>query len=193
MGRIGEILKGQAKQQIILVAGLILLCAGGGLIMVTARLLDPLESSLLTLAIIVGIVFSLIGTWRSAGPIWLFSGLMILVSGLFLIVMRTAAPSVGIVRIWPFFMIFAGMSVAGAGFMRAKRAKASFLMPAAAFLMLGCIFLPFSLRIVGMSFAQFIKRVWPLFFIAAGVILISLYVGNRIRFSRKGHADGDGI
>ncbi len=111
---------------------------------------------------------------------------------MFAFIIRAASPAAGIARIWPFFMVFVGIAIGASGFVKARRAKAAFLMPAAAFVMLGLSFLPFSLRLVGMSFSSFVKSAWPVLIIGAGVILVSLYVGNRIRFSKRGNADGEG-
>jgi hypothetical protein len=173
------------RQHFILMAGLVLLCAGAGLILVTVRLVGPVQAALLTAGVIAGVILALVGIWRPSGLIWLFCSFMMISSSVFTFVMRAAAPLAGPGKIWPFYMVFAGISIAASGFTKVKRAKASFLMPSSVFVMLGLIFLPFSLRLVSMSFARFVRSVWPVLFMGAGIILIFLYVGNRIRFAKK--------
>ncbi len=176
---------GQRKQQAILLIGVLLLCVGGGLILVTAHVISPAESAILTATLTAGVLILLFSTWRPVGSILRFCGFMLLASGLFLLILQSAAPQLGLKRLWPFFVVFAGLSVAATGLLRARRAKASFLIPAAALIMLGCTFLPFSLGVAGLSFSQFVKRAWPVILVGSGLILILLYVGNRIRFAKR--------
>ncbi len=180
------------RQHLILIAGLVLLCAGAGLIAVTARILGPGESAVITSCAIAGIVLALFGIWRPGHSFWLFASFLLIQSSVFAFIIRAASPATGIARIWPFFMVFVGVAIGSSGFVKTRRAKAAFLMPAGAFVMLGLSFLPFSLRLVGMSFSSFVKSAWPVLIIGAGVILVSLYVGNRIRFSKRGNAAGEG-
>jgi hypothetical protein len=179
------------RQKALLVSGLLLLCLGVGLILTTTRLLPIVRSAAYTGLTVAGVILSLLAFWKEARAFWSFLGYSLILSGFFLLIVGAAAPSVPLRRIWPFFMVFAGLSIIAAGYMKTHRVKASYLIPSACFVLLGTFFLLFSLGIVSLSLKEFILRLWPALLIAGGGVITALYIGNRIHFSRRDDADGE--
>jgi hypothetical protein len=172
------------KQHFLLVIGLLLLVCGAGLILTTTSVVPLRIAFSCTVAILVGMLINFVAVWKTKRSSWFFIGILLALSGVFFLCIAAAAPKVGLDRIWPFFMIIVGISIIPAGYMRTHRIRAIYFIPAACFIFLGSFFLLFSLRIVALSLRSFMFRLWPFFFILAGVIVLGLYIGNRIRFSR---------
>lgn len=174
----------EKKQHFLLVLGLVLLVGGGGLIMATTGLVAVRPAIAYTLCVILGFLLNFAAYWRNRSATWFFLGFMLLLSGLFLLILKAAAPRVGMSRLWPFFMVFVGLSILPAGYFRSRRAKAAYIIPSACFILLGCFFLLFSLGVVSLSLRAFMFRLWPFFFILAGAVVLGLYIGNRIHFGK---------
>ena len=179
------------RQKALLVSGLLLLCLGVGLILTTTRLLAPWRSAAYTGVTVAGVLVSLAAFWRDARSFWSFLGYSLVLSGFFLLILGAAAPAVTLRRVWPFFMLFAGLSIIPAGYMKSHRVKASYLIPSTCFILLGSFILLFSLGIVALTLKECILRLWPALLIAGGGIVTALYIGNRIHFARREDADGE--
>lgn len=175
----------EKTQHFLLIIGLVLLVGGASLILVTTGVVPMYAALGWTAPIILGLLTVFGAYWKRRGSTWLFVGFLLIVSGTFFITIRAAAPGVSLLRLWPFCMVFVGLSIFPAGFYKSHRLKASFFIPSACFIVLGCFFLLFSLGVVTTSLRFFISRLWPFFFILAGIILIGLYIGNRIKFGKS--------
>lgn len=123
-----------------------------------------------------------LGVTRGLSVIWLFFGAaLVLSAGLLLIRGFFEWP---LVYYWPFFMTVIGLSVLSTGYIRHRRARAAYLVPAVSFVVLGAFFALFSFDVIRLSFRQLFFEWWPLLPIAAGVVLLVLYFYNRARFAR---------
>jgi cytochrome c biogenesis protein CcdA len=80
---------------------------------------------------------------------------------------------------WPSVSIFAGLALIPAGWHRYGVIKIRYLVPSAAFIILGAVLLIFSLGIVSFSFKQFILNWWPLLIVLAGLILVLMALGTK--------------
>jgi hypothetical protein len=175
----------EKTQHFLLILGLGLLVSGASLILVTTGILSIPAALCWTAPIILGLLVVFGAYWKRRSSTWLFIGFLLIVSGTFFITIKAAAPHVGLLRLWPFCMVFVGLSIFPAGFYKSRRLKASFFIPSACFIVLGCFFLLFSLGVVTTSLRSFIARLWPFFFIMAGIIILGLYIGNRIKFGKS--------
>jgi uncharacterized membrane protein len=84
----------------------------------------------------------------------------------------------GLSRGWPLLSVFAGLSLFPAGWRHYRSFRANYLIPAAAFVILGCVLLVFSLKIVSFSFKEFIINWWPLVLAFTGIVLVLLSLGS---------------
>jgi hypothetical protein len=80
-------------------------------------------------------------------------------------------------RVWPLLSVFSGVALFPAGWSRYKTVRIQYLVPSAAFIILGSILLIFSLDIVNFSFVQFIRYWWPLLLLLGGLILVLISLG----------------
>lgn len=172
------------KQHFLLILGLVLLLGGGGLILATTGLVPVCPAAICTACIVLGFLLILGVYWRKRSSAWFFMGTMLILSGLFSLLIKAAAPGASIQRLWPFYMVFVGLSSLSAGYYKSHRAKAAYIIPSACFILLGCFFLLFSMRVVSLSLRAFMLKLWPFFFISAGAIVLGMYIGNRMRFNK---------
>ena len=86
---------------------------------------------------------------------------------------------------WPLFAVSAGVAIVPAGIRHYRKAHAAYIVPAASFLLLGSFFSVFSFGFSSLRFADFMRRWWPGLFIAAGLILLILWILNRARFTGR--------
>jgi hypothetical protein len=80
---------------------------------------------------------------------------------------------------WPLFAVFAGLALLPAGWRHYGAFRSRFVVPSAAFVVLGCLLLIFSFDIVTFSFKQFILNWWPLLLVLAGLLLVLLSIGAK--------------
>lgn len=131
----------------------------------------------------VGCVILYIGATRRLAAPWLFIGMAFLLSGALLILRGFYGWPLA--NYWPCYMIVAGFSTLTPGYRRYRCPRAAYLIPAFSFIALGGIFLLFSFHVLSFSFRRFFVEWWPVLIIAAGLVLLILYVYNRIRFARS--------
>jgi hypothetical protein len=82
-------------------------------------------------------------------------------------------------EVWPFLSIFAGIALIPAGWRHYGAVRRRYVIPSAAFIILGCFLLVFSLDMVSFSFSQFIKNWWPLIIALTGLILVLLSLSTQ--------------
>ncbi|NLJ46332.1 MAG: hypothetical protein GX430_07205 [Treponema sp.] len=130
----------------------------------------------------VGCVILYLGATRSLPSAWIFVGSAFVLSAALLIVRGFMEWPLS--RYWPLFMVVLGCSNLVSGWIRYKRRRAAYLVPSIAFMILGVFFSLFSFDVIQFSFRRFFSEWWPVFLIAAGLVLLFLYFYNRIRFAR---------
>jgi hypothetical protein len=173
------------KQHILLFLALLLLVAGLGLVLVTSGYISMASAISGMAAVVLGIVVNMLTFWKKGRTGWFFVGFMLVFCGIFYLIISIGGPGVSFYRLWPFIMIFSGFSLLPVGYFRSRRMRMSFFMSSMCIVFLGGFFLLFSLRVVSLSFRTFVTRLWPIIFLAAGAILLVLYIGNRIRFPQS--------
>ena len=131
------------------------------------------------LLIIFGInctVFAIRFTRRS---LYLFFAALFFQTGLFLFLYTQRIIPINLSHAWPLLSIFAGVSLFPAGWHRYGAFKPHYIVPSAAFVILGSILMVFALDLVSFSLAQFVRNWWPLLIAMAGLILILASLGAR--------------
>jgi hypothetical protein len=131
------------------------------------------------LSVIVPILFLTTGAFFAICAIklrkralYLFFASYFLLVGFFLVLLVLKILPIPFSRSWPLLSVFAGLSLIPAGWHRFFRIHVVYLLPAIAFVVLGCVLLIFSLDIAPWSFKQFMLEWWPLLVALAGLILV---------------------
>jgi hypothetical protein len=104
--------------------------------------------------------------------LYLFFASYFLLIGFFLVLLALKVLPIPFSQSWPLLSVFAGLSLIPAGWHRFTRIHMAYLLPALAFIMLGCVLLFFSLDLAPWSFKQFMLDWWPLLVALAGLILV---------------------
>lgn len=130
----------------------------------------------------VGSVILYLGATRSLASVWLFFGTAFVLSAILLIIRGFLEWPLS--WYWPLFMIVLGLSSLALGWRRHRRPRAVYMVPAFSFVVLGVFFSLFSFDVIRFSFRRFFAEWWPVFLIAAGLVLLVLYFYNRTRFAR---------
>lgn len=130
----------------------------------------------------VGCVILYLSATRTLASAWFFMGSAFVLSSALLIVRGFLEWPLS--WYWPLFMVVLGLSSLVTGWNRYRRGRAVYLVPAFSFVVLGIFFSLFSFDVIQFSFRRFFTEWWPVFLIAAGLVLLTLYFYNRTRFSR---------
>ena len=120
--------------------------------------------------------------FRKARPSTLFSGLLFLLTGTFILLLNTGVipPELTIKELWPLFMGIVGVSLIPYGARYRRTIRLTLVVPGIILIVLMAVFLLFSLQIVKESFADFFIHWWPLILVGMGITLIaSGWVGNK--------------
>ena len=161
---------------------IVLVLAGTALLFLTTGAM-PGPSRLWPMGIAaVGSLILYLGATRSLSSAWLFTGTAFVLSAALLLVRGFLEWPLS--WYWPLFMVVLGLSNLVPGWYRYRKPRAVFLVPAFSFVVLGGFFSLFSFDVLRFSFRRFFTEWWPVFPIAAGLVLLVLYFYNRARFVR---------
>lgn len=134
------------------------------------------------------VVITVFGAWllfkaffRQARPSVLFSGLLFFLTGTFMLLMNTVAPTgLTLKELWPVFMGIVGASLIPYGARYRRTVRVSLVVPGIILIVLMGVFLLFSLSVVKQSFAEFVIGWWPLVLVFMGITLVaSGWVGKK--------------
>ncbi|MDR0586676.1 MAG: hypothetical protein LBG26_05505 [Treponema sp.] len=164
--------------QIVFYSGLLLMLLGTVFLLGALTGVSRLSLFWSCLFLIIGGLFAVIATKISKRAVYLFSALFFLLAGLFFFFSGLRVIPLSLSQGWPLFSVFAGLALVPAGWRHFKAIRIRYFIPALAFIFLGFILLPFSLRLVSFSFKRFMIDWWPLFMVLAGLILMVLSLGT---------------
>jgi hypothetical protein len=94
---------------------------------------------------------------------YLFFASFLLMAGFFIFLSALGVISLPFSRAWPLLSVFSGLALLPVGWRRHGGFKLRYFVSSCAFVVLGCILLAFSLKLVPFSFKYFIQAYWPLF------------------------------
>lgn len=174
------------KYRLVLIFGLVFVLLGTTLLV---ALLSPLDNytflvfpSILLIGGMVILYFALLGK-RRLFPI--IVGLFLFSAWLFfLLVLADVLPYSGD-EVWPAMVILSGLMLIPIAYIRYGFLPITFLLSAVSFVVLGSLFLLFSLDIIDMPFTQFASMWWPALIIVCGLALIGLFFYTRKNSSEK--------
>jgi len=132
------------------------------------------------LLIAIGIVCAVLALRINRRSLYLFFAALFLQVGLFFFLCAIDVMPLCFTRAWPLLSVFAGVALLPAGWHRYGAIKASYIVLAVSFIVLGSILMVFSLDMVDFSFSQFIIEWWPLLVALAGLVLILAALSSKI-------------
>ena len=159
--------------------GIIFIFLGASLLLVTTGKFTGKELIWPVVTLLLGILLIFRSFLKTGKDIYILLGMFFLFSGFFLLLRVTILDSKGTEKLWPFFMLFSGISLLPYGIKKKKESRLKIFVPAVAIIILSLFFLPFSLKLFTMKFLTFAVIWWPVIFIAMGIILIIIFIIKR--------------
>ena len=159
--------------------GIVFIFLGTALLLITTGRFTGRELIWPILPLSLGLLLLYRSFFRSGKDIYILIGMFFSLSGLYFLLRITILDSYEIEKVWPFFMLFTGISLLLYGFKKKKDNRLKIFVPAFAIIILSLFFLPFSLKLFTMKFLTFAVIWWPAIFIAMGAILIILFIVKR--------------
>ena len=157
-----------------LIAGSLFLLAGGALLLRTTGFLTANLSLWPLVLVFIGLFLLHRVYFKNGADAHIFSGIFLILVGAFLLVLNAGVLESDMQQFWPFFMLFAGVSLFFFAIKKTGAARLGMIIPAIAIILLSLFFLLFSLHIVSISLRQFVVIWWPGILVFAGAMLIIL-------------------
>jgi hypothetical protein len=163
----------------VFIIGLLLMLLGSGFLL--GNLTGISRISVLTsfLVVIIGCLFAFLAIKLNKRVIYLFFAAFFLQLGFFLFLSALAILPLPVSKSWPLISVFCGIALFPAGWRRFGTLRAAYVVPSIAFVLLGSLFLIFSLDLVTFSFRQFMLNWWPLLIVLAGLVLVLVSLGTK--------------
>ena len=119
-----------------------------------------------------GLVFLYLVFLRGKKERYILPGMILTLGGLFFLLWNTVLFGAHIEKVWPAFMLIAGVSLIPYAFKKPEAARTALIIPAVFIILLSLLFLPFSLERTRLEFRDFVLLWWPVLIIFMGVCLI---------------------
>ncbi|MDR1411100.1 MAG: hypothetical protein LBI91_02705 [Spirochaetaceae bacterium] len=129
--------------------------------------------------IIIGSACAFFAVKLNKRSLYLFFATFFILVGFFLFLSSLRIIPMALENWWPSVSVFAGLALIPSGWHFYGIIKIRYMVPAAAFIILGAALLIFSLDMVTFSFKQFILNWWPLLMAVAGLILLLVSLGTK--------------
>jgi hypothetical protein len=159
----------------VLVVGIILVILGAVLLLWRLGLLPPLGILWPLPILILGLLFLYMGFVLQMRSRHLLVGMFLTLLGAFFLLYNTVLSNTNLAKIWPVFMMIAGVSIVPYGLRQKRYTRISITIPAIAITVLALFFLPFSLGIMPENFTAFVLTWWPVLVVLGGGLLILSY------------------
>jgi len=156
--------------------GIIFILLGVFLLLITTGKFTGSELIWPVITLLIGLFLLYRSLFKSGKDVYVLIGMFLSLSGFYLILRITILDKYGIEKIWPFFMLFSGISLLPYGLKKNRNNRLRIFVPAFAIIILSLFFLPFSFKLFTIKFLTFAVIWWPLVFIAMGIILIIIYI-----------------
>jgi hypothetical protein len=128
--------------------------------------------------VILGIGCAVLALRLNKRALYLFFAAFFMQLGLFLFLSALSIIPFSFSQAWPLLSVFSGLALFPAGWRRYGAFRSRYVVPSAAFVVLGSALMVFSLDLVSFSFAQFMKNWWPLLVVLAGLTLVLISLGT---------------
>jgi hypothetical protein len=161
--------------------GLLLMLLGVASLLGTISGTSRISVLISFLVVIIGAFFAVVAVRLNKRSVYFFIAAFFLQTGFFLFLSALRIIPFPLAEMWPLFSVFAGLSLFIAGWRRYGKIKPWYVVPSTALVILGCILLMFSFDVIPFSFSHFILDWWPLLLVLAGLILVFVSLGTRVR------------
>ena len=131
------------------------------------------------LLVITGAFLAVFAIRLNKSATYLFFASFFLMAGIFLFLSALKIVPLPFSKAWPLLSIFSGLALLPVGWRRCGGFRKRYIVSSCAFVILGCMLLIFSLKIVPFSFRSFIQAWWPLLFLLAGLTLILISISAK--------------
>jgi hypothetical protein len=163
----------------VFIIGLLLMLLGSAFLLGTLTGTSRLSVLGSFFFVIIGAGLAFIAIKLTKRSIYLFFASFFILIGFFLFLSALKIIFLPLSQGWPFLSVFAGLALVPAGWYHYGAVKGRYLVPALAFIILGCVLTVFSFDIVPFSFKQFILTWWPILVALAGLLLLLLSLGTK--------------
>lgn len=164
----------------LLVIGTFTVVAGGVLLLWTLGRMRRLPLALWPLPVLLGGLALLYLAWvKGRSRRYVVPGMLLGLSGLFFLLIETVLGWESLPRVWPVFMLIAGISLVPYGFRLKPRSRVAILIPALFIVGLGLLLFPLALTGVRGSLAPFVLAWWPLVLVVVGLVLVTSFFAAR--------------
>lgn len=168
-----------------LIAGFSFLLFGGLLLLKTTGHLRS-AGALWPVFLIIAGLFSLYYSFiKGSTERYILVGMVCTLGGVFFLLSNTVLSEGDMRKLWPVFMLIAGVSLVPYALKKSRNARIVLLVPALVISLLSLGFLFFSLGLASVEFNAFISRWWPALFLIVGLILIISYLRKKISRLRR--------
>ena len=171
--------KRRLAARLIFFGGLLLMLLGSAFLLGTMAGISGISVLTAFFFIIIGSACAFFAVKLNKRSLYLFFATFFILAGFFLFLSSLKIIPLVFEDWWPSISIFAGLALIPSGWHFYGAIKIQYLVPAAAFIVLGVLLLIFSLDMVSFSFKQFILNWWPLLIVMAGLILVLISLGTK--------------
>jgi hypothetical protein len=165
--------------RIIFITGLLIMLLGISILLGTLAGISRISVFGAFFFVIIGSLCAFLAVKLNKRSLYLFFAVFFILVGFFLFLSSLMILPFRIQESWPLLSAFAGLALIPAGWHRYGAIRSRYVVPASAFVILGCGLLIFSMDVVPFSFKQFILNWWPLLMALAGLVLVFISLGTR--------------
>jgi len=140
---------------------------------------SPISVFFAFLLVVAGALLAVFAVRLNKRPAYLFFASLFMMTGMFLFLSALGIIAIPFSRAWPLLSVFSGLALLPMGWRRYGALRKRYIVSSCSFVMLGCVLLVFSLRIVPFSFRSFIYGWWPLIILLGGLTLVLISLGGR--------------
>ncbi len=163
-----------------LVIGVLITCGGVFTLLWTLGFLPKITVLWPFISILIGLSFLYAVYFRGKNAIYITFGMILFLLGIFFLLVNTIISEQNLTKIWPGFMLIAGISLVPYAFrLKKRRAQIAITIPALSLIMLSIFFFLFSLNLTSSSLSEFVTEWWPVLIIILGGSFIIVYLFGR--------------
>ncbi len=181
------------QENLVLLAGILFFIAGIFILVANTERATRIFAVRPVVCLLIGAIVLFVSLSFTVKGTGVFIGLFLLLTGIVFLLIDTHIIPYGLVKIWPTIMISSGISLFPAGFYKLKRVRTVYLFPAIMLVLLGIVFLLFSLHVFPMSFRWFISHWWPLLIVIGGAVLVGIFIVQQANAENFPYMEDDSL
>jgi hypothetical protein len=180
------ILTRRTTAKIIFIIGLFLMLLGSVFLLGSLVKRSRIFIMVSILFISLGMVCAALAIKLNKRSLYLFFAVFFMQTGFFLLLSALSIFPFSFAQAWPLLSVFSGIALFPAGWRHYGTLRSHYVVPSSAFVVLGSVLMVFSLDLVSLSFAQFMKNWWPLLVVLAGLTLMLISFGTNNNAGQSG-------